>query len=638
MNNFEREDLPKDFLKEKEIDPEKLHEEVERGSRIFLGSGCSEPVILTEQLVKKKWRFTDCELIHFLTLSDNKFFDERDPSLMRHHALFIGDTIRDAVNEGKADYIPISLSDIPKLMKSGRLQIDVALIQMSPPDKFGYCSLGINVDINRTVVNVAKKVIAQINPKMPRTMGDSFIHLSKIDHFVFKDTPLIQFQYPPIDERADKIGEYISRLVENGATLQFGIGAIPNAALKHLTEKKNLAIYSEVLSDSAKNLIESGVVNCSQNHHSHVMTSFVMGSNELYEFVHENPFIEFQPTTYINSIFNISKNTKQVSINSALTVSITGQVNSDSIGSMFYSGVGGQADFSRGAALSEHGKPIICLPSTTKDGEKSRIVPKLEPGAGVTIPRHDVHYVVTEYGIAYLYGKSIRDRVLQLIGIAHPKFRKELLEEAKKMNYVYEDQKIPTTQDGIVVVYPEQYEYYVETKKGEVFFRPVKLTDERMLQKLYYELDQNDRVMRFFTPKKVFPHKETQPKVVVDYETTFVLVGVVGDEENRKIIAAGSYFLNRNTNLAEIAFTVRKEYRNLGLTQFMIDKLIDIAKEKGISGFTGVILSNNKSMMHIMKKLPYDIQFKSFAGEFEFQFKFKDKKSSPEEADNEPKK
>jgi RimJ/RimL family protein N-acetyltransferase len=399
--------------------------------------------------------------------------------------------------------------------------------------------------------------------------------------------------------------------------------------LTHLRDKQDLAVYSEVLSDSAMDLIESPVVNCSKSQFPHVMTSFVMGSRKLYDFVHENPYIEFHPTEFINNIFNIANNTKQVSINAALSVSITGQVNSDSIGFEFYSGIGGQADFNRGAALSKGGKPIICLPSTTADGQKSRIVATLDPGAGVTIPRGDVHYVVTEYGVAFLHGKSIRERVLQMIGIAHPKFRQDLLKKAKEIHYVYEDQRLPTTQDGVVIIYPDKFEYNYNTKNGtDVFFRPIKPTDERLLQDLYYQLSSDDRVLRFFAPRQVFPHAETQPKVVVDYESTFVLVGLLGDEENMEMIAAGSYYLDRSTNLAEIAFTVSEDWRNQGLTKFMVHKLIEIAQEKGISGFIGEVLANNGSMIHIIKSLPYVVEFHNYGDSFEFGFKFDSKKNS----------
>jgi acyl-CoA hydrolase len=607
----------------KKISPEDLTKIIQPGSRIYIGTGCSEPIILTSQLVLKKHHFTDCEILHFLTLSDNNFFASQEPSPFRHQALFVGKSIRQAVNEGKADYIPISLSDIPKLVKSGRLRIDVALLQVSPPGKFGFCSLGINVDINRTVFECAKIVIAQINPRMPRTSGDSTVRFADIDYFVEHEAPLLEFQYPPPDEVTEKIGRYCARLIENGSTLQLGIGAIPNAVLRHLGDKNDLAIFSEVLSDSVIDLIESGNVNCRKNIHPHVMISFVIGTKRLYDYVHDNPFIEFHPASRINNLANIAANSKMVSINAALSVSLTGQVNSDSIGAHFYSGVGGQLDFTRGAALSEGGKPIICLPSVTHDGKKSRIVATLEPGSGVVVPRSDVHYVVTEWGVAYLHGKSIRERVMQMIGIAHPKFRRELLEEAKRLHFAYEDQMLPQTKDGVVVVYPEKFEWHFATRNQiPVFFRPVKPTDERMLQELYYELDQNDRKLRFFSPKSTFPHEETQSTVNVDYDSVFVLVGLAGTAEQQKIVSIGAYYLDRSLNLAEIAFTVTKQYRNQGLTRFILDKLIDVAREKGVAGFTGEVLKINEAMLHILKTLPYKIYFESEEDCLFFQFSF----------------
>ncbi|MBI5558694.1 MAG: hypothetical protein HY885_13765 [Deltaproteobacteria bacterium] len=607
----------------KEISPADISKIIQPGSRIFIGTGCSEPTILTGQLVMKKHYFADCEIVHFLTLSDNNFFDQLEPSLFRHQALFVGQSIRQAVNEGKADYIPISLSDIPKLFRSGRLRIDVALLQVSPPGRFGFCSLGIDVDINRTVFDCAKIVIAQVNPRMPRTSGDSFVRFADIDYYVRHEAPLLEFQYPPPDEVTEKIGRYCARLIENGSTLQFGIGAIPNSVLCHLTDKSELAIFSEVISDSVIDLIESGNVNCRNNIHPHVMTSFVMGTKKLYDYVHENPFIEFHPTSLINNLTNIARNNKMVSINAALSVSLTGQVNSDSIGTNFYSGVGGQLDFTRGAALSEGGKPIICLPSVTHDGETSRIVATLEPGSGVVVPRSDVHYVVTEWGVAFLHGKSIRERVMQMIGIAHPKFRKSLLEEAKKLHFAYEDQLLPQTRDGVVVVYPERYEWHFTTRDNRcVFFRPVKPTDERMLQELYYELDQEDRKLRFFSLKSTFSHGETQSTVNVDYESVFVLVGLAGDAEQQKIVSIGSYYLDRSLNRAEVAFTVTREYRRQGLTRFSLSKLIDVAREKGITGFTGEVLRINDAMLHVLKSLPYKIYFESEEDYLLFKFTF----------------
>ncbi|MBN2157241.1 MAG: GNAT family N-acetyltransferase [Candidatus Lokiarchaeota archaeon] len=618
-----------EVYKDKKMPIASLSQIIKPGQRIFIGTGCSEPQTLTAELIKKQSRIADCEIIHFLTLGKNQFFSDFEPSLFRHNALFIGESMRNAVQEGKSDYTPIMLSDIPPLITSGQKHIDIALIQVSPPDKYGFVSLGINVDINKTVIDHADIVIAQINPQMPRTYGDTFVHMTVIDHWILVDEPLIEAKYQEPDEISQNIGKYISRLVENGSTIQMGIGQVPNAVIKFLMDKKDLSVYSEVFSDGVIDLVEAGVINAEslRTGRSKIMASFVMGSKRLYDWIDENPFVEFRPTSYINNILNISKNEQQISINAALTVDLTGQVNSDSIGNQFYSGIGGQADFERGAALSHRGKPIMALPSTTADGKKSRIVPVLEEGAGVVLPRGDVHYVVTEYGYANLHGKTIRERALLLIGIAHPKYRESLLKEAKRLNYVYPDQILPKTQDGVVVIYPELYESDFETDSGKiVHFRPVKFTDERLLQELYYSLSMDDRVLRFFSPQKSFPHKQTQPKVAVDYQNTMAIVGLVGEEGKERIVAAGSYYLNQNTNMAEIAFTVREEWRNQGLTRRVIEILARIAQEKGIRGFNGEVLPDNKPMIHILQTLPYKVQFRDYEGEMMFSFEFEDKK------------
>lgn len=613
------------YYKNKQIDLTELTKIIKPGQRIFISSGCSEPEALTSEMIKNQHRIADCEIIHFLTVGRNKFFSKLEPSQFRHNALFIGDTMRQAVAEGYADYTPIMLSDIPKLIKSGRKHIDVALIHVSPPDKYGWCSLGINVDINKAVVNSADTVIAQINPQMPRTLGDSYVHMSQIDRWVFIDEPLIEFNYLEPDETSQKIGNHIARLIENGSTIQMGIGQVPNAVNKFLSDKKDLSVFSEVFSDGIMDLVEKGVINSEnlRTGRSKIMTSFIMGSRRLYDWVDNNPFVEFKTTEFMNSTIKISQNEKQISINAALTVDLTGQVNSDSIGNKFYSGIGGQADFARGAAMSPGGKPIIALRSTTRDGKISRIVSVLERGSGVVLPRGDVHYVVTEWGIAYLHGKTIRERALQLIGISHPKFRQKLLDDAKDLNYIYKDQILPLTQNGVVVIYPEFYESEFTTLDGKkIQFRPIKFTDERMLQELYYGLSIDDRILRFFTPQKIFPHKQTQVKVNIDYETTMAITGLVGKEPEQKIICVGFYFLDRSTNIAEISFTVNKNYRAKGLTKYMLSRLIRIAQEKGIRGFNGSVLAENQPMLHILQNIPYELQFMTDSDEITFMFYF----------------
>ena len=465
---------------------------IEPGHRIFIDSGCAEPIELTKKLTDLGPKIPDIEILHFLSLSDLDYYKTAGgiEDLFRHNAFFIGKSLRNAIREGMADYTPMLLSEIPHLFKTGQMHLDTALIQVSPPDKYGFCSYGINVDIVKPIAEAAENVIAEINPRMPRTLGDSFIHIDDIDGYIISNHDVIEFNYEAPDNVAERIGTYVNTLVEDESTIQMGIGQVPNACIDKLENKKDLGVHSEVFSDGVVDLVEKGVVTCRKKtiHKDKIICSFVMGSRRLYDFVDDNPLVEFHPCDYCNDPFIISQNKKQVAINAALSVDLTGQVNADSMGHKFYSGIGGQVDFVRGSARSLGGKPIMVLPSTATlaNGEVvSRIVPFLLPGSGVVITRGDVHYVVTEYGIAYLYGKSVRERVLQLINIAHPDFREELLEQAKKWNYVFSDQILPKSIEGRISMYPDKYETFYQLKNGKkIRIRPVKTTDERMLQEL----------------------------------------------------------------------------------------------------------------------------------------------------------
>jgi acyl-CoA hydrolase len=357
-------------------------------------------------------------------------------SHFRHVAFFIGANVREAVNAGRADFVPIFLGEIERLFWSGTMPLDVALIQVSPPDAHGFCSLGVGVDTTLTAAKCARLVVAEVNEQMPRTLGDSFLRVHDIDYMVRTNRPLLELPRYPITELHRAIGRNIAGLIEDGATLQMGIGGIPDAVLLYLRDKNDLGIHTEMFSDGIMELVEAGVVTCERKtlHPHKIIASFVLGSRALFDFIHDNPLIEFHPVYYSNDPFIIAQNEKMVAINSALQVDLTGQVCSDSIGRSFYSGFGGQTDFIRGAARSKGGKPIIALPSTAKDGTVSRLVPMLDSGAGVVDTRADVHYVVTEYGVAHLFGKSVRERARELIRIAHPRFRDELTAWAVRAN------------------------------------------------------------------------------------------------------------------------------------------------------------------------------------------------------------
>lgn len=605
-------------------DPRSALEVIPRGGRVFIGSACGEPQLLVKTLIEVAPNLVDTEIIHFLSMGESPYADERFDEHFRHNALFIGANSRRAVADGRADYTPIFLSEIPLLMLHGRMHLDVALITVSPPDKNGYVSLGISVDITRTAAQTARYVVAEVNPHMPRTLGDAFLHVSEIDAFVENDASLLEYHSPPRDDIAEQIGAHIADLIENESTIQTGVGRIPGSVYPYLMNKRDLGVHTEVFTEGILDLIEAGVITCRKKtlHPGKIIASFCMGSNRLYEYVHDNPLFEFHPCRYTNDPFVIAKNDKFVSINAALTVDLTGQVCSDSLGFNFYSGIGGQMDFVRGSAMSRRGKSIMVLPSTTQDGSKSRIVPFLDKGSGVVVTRADIHYVVTEYGAAYIHGKSIRDRAIALINIAHPKFREELLEMAKDQGYVYRDQILP------VVLYPREYEtFWTDKHSLRMHFRPVKPTDERGIQDLVYSLPEQDVYTRFFQNLKSFPHKLAMPLAAIDYTDRMAIAAVVGREEpesKEEIVAVGRYIRDPVTNLAEVAFTTKREFQDRGIGTFLLKHLIRIAREKNIKGFTADVLSRNTAMMRVFSNAGYPLKTNLEYGVYELELRFDD--------------
>jgi acyl-CoA hydrolase len=408
------------------------------GDRVWIHPGCATPEPLARALAARAPELTDVEVVHMLTFGEANYTKPEMEGHFRHRAFFMGANVREAVNAGRADFVPIFLGEIERLFWSGAMSLDVALIQVSPPDAHGFCSLGVSVDTTLTAAKHARIVIAEVNQQMPRTLGDSLLRTDEIDYLVPTDRPLLELPSHPMTDLHRAIGRNIAGLIDDGCTLQMGIGGIPDAVLFYLHDKNDLGIHTEMFSDGIMELVKEGVVNCERKtlHPHKIIVSFVIGSRALFEFVDDNPLVEFHPVYYTNDPYVVAQNEKMVAINAALQVDLTGQVCSDSIGHTFYSGFGGQTDFIRGAARSKGGKPIIALPSTAKDGALSRIVPILDPGAGVVDTRADVHYVVTEYGVAYLFGKSVRERAQELIRIAHPKFRNELIYWAVRNHYL----------------------------------------------------------------------------------------------------------------------------------------------------------------------------------------------------------
>ncbi|MFW9960485.1 MAG: GNAT family N-acetyltransferase [Candidatus Thorarchaeota archaeon] len=617
--------------KSKILTASKAIKKIRRGSRIFLGTGCGVPYHLVQELAAHANQMADNEIVHLLTLGDTPSADPKFQTQFRHNTFFVSANIRDAVSDGRADYTPIMLSDIPDLFRQKRMPLDVAMIQISPPDRYGYCSLGISVDITKAASESADIVIAQVNEKMPITHGDSFIDIRDIQYLVPFNEPLREFQGDEITETVDLIGSYVARLVENESTLELGIGALPQAVCNNLLDSgvQDLGIHTEMFSDSLLPLIDAGIVTNKKKsiNRGKVIASFAMGSKKLYEYIDDNPFFHFHDTAYVNDPYVIGQNRKMIAINSALEVDLTGQVCADSLGHKFYSGIGGQVDFIRGAKRSQGGKAIICLPSTAVDGTVSRIVPQLSEGSGVVTTRGDVDVIITEYGLATMYGKTIRERVLSLIAIAHPKFRNDLLDAAKKMRYVFEDQ-VPFLVQG--TYFATEYEM-TERFKGpdgpvDVHFRLIRPDDTDRIKELFYGLSEESIYFRFLTPLRSLRRQTLQDFYNVDQSRDISVVAVIkSDEEGEteKIIGAGRYVLNRSTNEAEFALLVNDDYQNRGIGTFLLNHLMRIAKSKGVEAFIAYVHPQNQPMIRFIHKTGKVIESKISIQDEEYVFRLK---------------
>ena len=592
---------------------------IPRGRRILIGSGAAEPGTLVEALVTHGDHLADNEIVHLLTLGPAPYVAPGLGGRFRHCAFFIGPNVRAAVHEGRADFMPVFLSEIPELIRTRRVRIDVALIQVSTPDEHGFVSLGVSVDIVRAAVDAADLVIAEVNPHMPRTLGDSFLHVDAIHHLVPVDTALPELEAEPLDDECREIGRHVATLIPDGATLQMGIGQIPNAVLGALGDRHDLGIHTEMFSDGVLPLVEGGVITGKKKNINpgKLVTSFVMGSRHLYAWVHDNPIVEMRPSSFTNDPMVIARNDGMIAVNSALAVDLTGQVAADTLLGRFFSGIGGQVDFIRGAARSRGGKPIIALRSTAKDGAVSRIRATFEDGAGVVTSRGDVHYVVTEYGIADLWGKSIRQRALSLIEIAHPDFRTELLDAAKARHYVFADQIAP---DRVV---PWE-EARTERLPGgaTVVVQPIRVQDEAALQDLLYRLSDESIRQRFFGLRVRHPHEVVQRLVDVDLRKDLALV--VRSQSDDAVIAMARWDLDLATNLADVAFVVRDDWQGHGIGTVLMRRCCEIARARGLAGFTADVLATNKAMMMVFYESGLKLTSTLVAGIYHLAAKFED--------------
>ncbi len=612
----------KERFAEKLLTPQRAIKLIEPGNHVFIGTGAAEPEVLVDALVEFSAHLADIELFHLLTTGVAPYAQAKYADKFRFNAFFIGDNVRSKVQQGIGDYTPIFLSEIPRLFDSGRLPLDVAMIQVSPPDESGMVSLGVSVDIVRAAVRNAVIILAQVNPQMPRTFGDTLLHVNELDAMVEGDRPLTEAVFEEPSDVVEEIAAHVAKLIEDGSTIQVGIGKIPQAVLKFLGDKKELGIHTEMFTDGIIDLMKAGVITNRRKtiNNGKVIASFCMGSEKLYKFVDKNPTFEFHPSEYVNDPFVIAQHDKMVAINMGIEVDLTGQVCSDSMGTKFYSGFGGQVDFIRGAARSSGGKPIIALPSTTKDGKQSRIVPTLKDGAGVVTTRGDVHYVVTEYGIAYLHGKSVRERVLALIEVAHPKFRQELLLKAKEMNYVFQDQIELSWDDSR---YPSEVETRMTTSDGtEVFIRPVKPSDEERFKDLFYSLSESSRYKRWVSRLWSMPHAKRQPYVNINYNDQLGIAALVQSAEGETLLGIAHYIKAPNNPRAEVAVLVLDGWQSRGLGTFMVRHLVRHARQAGIVGFDAEVLVENRAMMAVFESLPYVMHIKLDSGSYHLAFNF----------------
>ncbi|MFX1520536.1 MAG: GNAT family N-acetyltransferase [Promethearchaeota archaeon] len=615
---------PKKFIPENRV-----FSHIHRGDRIFIGTACGEPQYLVQSLVNyvesHPKAFFDAEVLHVWTLGVAPYADEKFKYNFRHNSFFIGANTRDAINKGLADYTPIFLSEIPDLFYRQIVPVDVALVQTSPPDSHGYMSLGVSVDITKAATENALLVIAQVNSLMPRVHGDGFIHIEDVNFVIPYDEPILTYKEEAETEVVQKIGNYVSQLIQDGDTIQVGYGSIPNAILSNLYDKKSLGVHTELIGDGLVELMKKGVIDNTKKsiNRGKTVATFCMGNKATYEYIHDNPAIEFRTVDYTNNPLIIAQNDGMTAINSALEIDLTGQASAESIGKIFYSGIGGQADFMRGSVLARNGKTILALQSTAESETVSRIVPFIKEGAGVTLNRGDIHYVVTEYGIAYLHGKNIRERAMELISISHPKFRPWLIEEARKQNLIYKDQEfIP----GVRGEYPEELETYRTTKTGlEVLLRPVKISDEPLLKDFFYSLTDKSLYRRFSSARTDMPHERLQEFVIIDYTKEMVIMAVKEHEEKEEILGLGQYGINEGTRTAEIAFVVKDDYQRKGIGTELLTYLTQLAKKQGLLGFTAEVLVENRPMLRLFEKMGFDIEKRSEAGVYELEMTFRRK-------------
>lgn len=607
----------------KKVTAEEAIAKLKNGSRVFIGSGCGEPQHLIHTMVANR-QLQDIMIFQMLSFTFERYL--RDPDFLNRFALklfFVTISMRQAAFEGKIDYIPVYLSEIPRLFRNRQIILDAAMIQISPPDRFGLASLGVSVDVTREAVRNARLVIAQVNPKMPRTHGDGFIHLDDIDYIVPHEEAVLTLPEEAIDQgTARRIARYLGELIDDGSTLQVGYGQMPFAVLKYLTDKSDLGIHTHMMGDAFIPLFEKGVITNKRKNFltDRAVSTFCMGSRATYDYIDDNASFYFGTADFVNNPRVIGQNDNFISITSALEVDLTGQVCSDSLGRQFFSNTGDQSNFIRGASLSKGGLSIIALPATAKDGSRSRIVATLSAGAGLATLRADVNFVVTEYGIAQLKGKSIHQRVIELAQIAHPDYRAELIRAAKGNHYIFPDQLPPPAKD---LMFTEAYKSRKTLENGKFMsVRPLLPSDEIAYRNFLYSLEERSIYYRFFDKIHVFTRQMAQDHwATLDYRKNISLVGVVRNKGENEIMAMATY-AGVDAARAEVAFMVREDFHGMGIASYLLGELEKIARENGYGFFSAIILAENAAMLQVFKKRYPEAEITAVAGEVEVTMAF----------------
>ncbi len=581
---------------------------IRRGQRVFTGSSCGEPQALVRELAARAPVLSDLEIVRVLSLETvplTMMADQTACQSFNLRTFYLGSAKPRALSANKRFITPVNLSAVPRLFKSRQMPLHAALIQVSEPDDFGWMSLGVSVDVTLAAAHSADLVIAQVNPKMPRVMGRSFIHVNEVDAVVEQEEDILTVGSPPEVPSANLIARHAAKLIEDGSTLQISLGATPQALLAGLSDKNDLGVHTQFLSDGIMHLAARGVINNRRKgfNAGKLVASGAIGSSDLYEFIHDNPGIEFHPSDYVNDPGVISRHNRMVAINMAMAMDLTGQVGADALLYNHFTGVNGFMDFVQGAARSDGGKNLIMMFSTTMDGKASRIVPSLGD-IPVVVPRGDVQYVVTEYGVVNLFGKSLQERAIALISVAHPDFRDRLFHEAKQMGLLGQER---TLAESIRSVYPLKVEETRVMEGRRVLFRPARPTDERAVQEHFYSLDRRDVVRRFMHEKTAFAREDVAGLFQVDYIHDMAIVAVIGDPGYERVIAVGGYFLEPASNTAEVAFSVDKSWQGKGISTVIQEKLVETAREQGIKALAAYTDPSNRAMIRLFKKLHYEI-------------------------------